>query len=74
MGRQVGRSAMSKWFRWWKSDFFLMLLVAVILIKVVAFLLAYFIEWGWILAILVAVGGGFILRKMVIKKLDEWSE
>jgi hypothetical protein len=65
---------MSKWFRWWKSDFFLMLLVAVILIKVVAFLLAYFIEWGWILAILVAVGGGFILRKMVIKKLDEWSE
>lgn len=65
---------MSKWFRWWKSDFFLMLLVAIILIKVVAFLLAYFIEWGWILAILVAVGGGFILRKMVIKKLDEWSE
>lgn len=65
---------MSKWFRWWKSDFFLMLLVAVILIKVVAFLLAYFIEWGWILAILVAVGGGFILRKMVIKKLDEWSD
>lgn len=40
----------------------------------ISFLLAYFIDWGWIPAIMLCIGGGILIRKMVTKKLDKMSE
>lgn len=65
---------MSNWIKWWKSDFFLTILGVVMVTMGITFVLAYFIDWGWIPAIMLCIGGGILIRKMVTKKLDEMSE
>lgn len=65
---------MSNWIKWWKSDFFLTILGVVMVTMGITFVLAYFIDWGWIPAIAMAICGGILIRKMVTKKLDEMSE
>lgn len=70
----LNENNMGNWIKWWKSKFFLTILAIVAVTIVVTFLLAYLLEWGWIPAIALALGGGFAIRKVVIKKLDEMSE
>lgn len=65
---------MSKWFRWWKDRTFLKILGVVMVTMGIIFVLAYFIDWGWIPAIAMAICGGLLIRKMVTKKLDDLSE
>lgn len=65
---------MVEWIKWWKSDFFLTILGVVMVTMGITFVLAYFIDWGWIPAIMLCIGGGILIRKMVTKKLDEMSE
>lgn len=60
--------------RWWKSKFFLTILGVALTTIGITFLLAYFIDWGWIPAIAVALGGGFAIRRIVVKRLDELAE
>jgi len=57
--------------KWWKDKTFLTILAVALLTMVVAFLLAYFIDWGWVLSIVVACLGGYAIRKVIVKKLDE---
>lgn len=65
---------MSKWFRWWENRTFLTILGVAMVTMGITFVLAYFITWGWIPAIAMAICGGLLIRKMVTKKLDDLSE
>lgn len=61
--------------KWWKSKFFLKVLLVVFLTMIITFLVAYFTNGYWqLLSIPTACLGGFILRKIVIKKLDEIAD
>lgn len=40
----------------------------------IAFLLAYFITWGWILAITTAVIAGYIIKRTIYKRLDDYCD
>lgn len=39
---------------------------------VISFIFAYFFDWGWIVAIITACSGGFTLRKLIKKKIDDY--
>ena len=60
-----------KWVKWWKSAFFLKLFLTILLTMGASLSLALLIEWGWVLAIAVAVIGGFGVRKIITNKLDD---
>ena len=52
-----------------KDKISLLIMLTAILIVVIAFLFAFFLEWGWIISTIVALGGGYLLRFLIIKKL-----
>lgn len=62
------------WIKWWKDKTFMSVLGIALGTMVLSFLLAYFISWGWIPAIAVALAGGFAIRKVVVRKLDEIAD
>ena len=65
---------MEEWIQWWKSKFFLKILLIVFLTMITTFLVAYFTNGYWqLLSIPTACLGGLIIRRLVIKKLDEIS-
>ena len=61
---------MTNWIKWWKDKTFLAVLCIVLVTMIVSFLVA-FLRCGWVLSIVVACLGGFGIRKVIIKKLDE---
>ena len=63
---------MSEWIRWWENKFFLCGLGVALLSMLLSFLLAYFIDWGWIPAIAVATGGGLLIRRIAIMGIDDY--
>ena len=66
---------MEEWIHWWKSKFFLKMLLIVFLTMIITFLVAYFTNGYWqLLSIPTACLGGLIIRKLVIKKLDEIAD
>lgn len=54
-----------------KDKISLLIMLTVILIVVIAFLFAFFFDWGWIVSTVVALGGGYLLRRLIIKKLTD---
>jgi hypothetical protein len=65
---------MSTWIKWWKSKFAWTLIIVILAGMGLSFLPAYFLDWGWIISICTGLGTGFIIRKLIIKKLDEISK
>lgn len=63
---------MATWIKWWESKFAWTLIGVVLLTMVISFIFAYFFDWGWIVAIITACGGGFTLRKLIKKKIDDY--
>ncbi len=65
---------MANWVKWWKSKFAWTIIGLVALAMVLSFLSAYFIvdPWGLIGVFLICLPTGYILRRMVIKKIDEF--
>ncbi len=59
------------WFRWWKDKTFMSVLVIAMLTMFIGFLLAYYIEWGWILTIVVTAIGGMSIRRIIIKRINK---
>ena len=57
------------WIKWWKSAFFLKLFLTILLTMGVTLALALLDVWY--IAIVVAVIGGFAVRKIVTNKLDD---
>ena len=64
---------MTTWIKWWKNKTFNILLVITLLILLITFLFAYLLEWGWVVSVIVALVGGFIIRKIIIKALDNYD-
>lgn len=65
---------MATWFKWWKNKTFLLIMGISLITMIIAFLLAYFIEWGWILAIILACIGGVLIRKIIDRAIDNWID
>ena len=58
--------------KWWKSKFFLKILLIIFITTIVTFLVAYFTKGYYqLLAIPIPCVGGFIIRKLVINKIDK---
>lgn len=62
-----------EWIKWWKDKTFLTILAIVIVTMLISFLVAFF-RCGWVLSIVVACLGGYAIRKVIIKKLDELAD
>ena len=65
---------MANWIKWWKSKFFWTIFGIAIIAMVLSFLSAYFLPhpWGLICVILVCTPAGISIRKLSIKKINEW--
>ena len=61
---------MENWIKWWKNKTFLTVLGIVLITMAISFCIAFF-SCAWWLAVIVACVGGFGVRKVIIKKLDE---
>ena len=57
--------------KWWKNKWAVLIMVIGILTVVVGFLFAYFISWGWILSLVIAVAGGISMRLCINKMITE---
>jgi hypothetical protein len=40
----------------------------------IGFLLAYFIEYGWLITIVLSIAGGISIRKVITNRLDKEVE
>lgn len=66
---------MNNYIKWWKSKFFLLILLIIFITMIVTFLVAYFTNGYYqLLAIPIACIGGFIIRKLVINKIDKLND
>jgi hypothetical protein len=68
---------MSNWVKWWKNKTFLKILGISLLAMGISFGIAMIDPgntWCAVGSILVACGGGLVIRKVIIKKLDELAE
>lgn len=65
---------MATWIKWWKSKFAWTIIGLVTLAMVLSFLSAYFMvdPWGLICAVLICVPTGFILRELILRKIDDF--
>ena len=59
--------------KWWKNKWAVLLMVVGILSVVIGFLFAYFISWGWILSLVVAVIGGIGMRHIAFKMIGVYN-
>lgn len=59
------------WFKWWKDKTFMSVLGIALASMVASFLLAYFLDWGWIISIVVVCLGGVSIRRLLSKKIGE---
>ena len=57
--------------KWWKNKWAVLTMVIGILTVVVGFMFAYFISWGWVLSLVIAVAGGFSMRLCINKMITE---
>lgn len=62
---------MGKWIKWWKCKTYMSVLVIALLTILTGFFLAYFLDWGWILTIVVTAIGVMNIRKTIIKGIDK---
>ncbi len=60
--------------KWWKNKWVVLLMVVGILTVVIGFLFAYFISWGWILALVVAAVGGIGMLFISFKIIENNSK
>ena len=65
---------MSTWIKWWKDKTFMTILIIALSTMIIGFLSAYFIDWGWIITIILSAAAGVIMRKIIIKRIDEEVE
>lgn len=56
---------MSNWVKWWKDKTLIKIIITMIFTVIVAFLFAYFIPQGWVIAIIVTL----LVRTFYIKPL-----
>lgn len=60
-----------EWIKWWKDKTFLTILAVSLVTMGAAFLWAYLFEWGWIPAVVTALLGARVIRRAIIKRIEE---
>lgn len=65
---------MATWIKWWKDKTFMTILAIALLTMLIGFLLAYFIEYGWLITIVLSIAGGISIRKVITNRLDKEVE
>lgn len=65
---------MATWIKWWKDKTFMTVLAIALLTMLIGFLLAYFIEYGWLITIVLSIAGGISIRKVITNRLDKEVE
>lgn len=63
-----------KFFKWWKNKTALSIIGIALGSVLLAFLFAYFFTWGWYVSIAIALGGGYWIRTILFKKLNEMAD
>ena len=61
---------MNNLIKWWEYKTFITIL-CVIFVTMLVSVLVSFLQYGWILSIIVALIGGFIIRQVIIKELKK---
>lgn len=64
---------MAEIIKWWKNKNAVLIICTGVLSVVIAFLFAYFISWGWILSLVIAIAGGITMRIFINKLIDEFA-
>ena len=59
--------------KWWKSKKFLTILLIIVITMMLAFMLAYFIPYGWIGSIIITLIGGYCIRRIIINLLNNFN-
>lgn len=65
---------MATWIKWWKDKTFMTVLAIALLTMLIGFLLAYFIEYGWLITIVLSIAGGVSIRKVITNRIDKEVE
>lgn len=65
---------MATWIKWWKDKTFMTILAIALLTMLIGFLLAYFIEYGWLITIVLSIAGGISIRKVITNRIDKEVE
>ena len=60
--------------KWWKNKWAVLLMVVGILTVVIGFLFAYFISWGWILSLAIAIVGGIGMRHLFLRMIGVYDK
>lgn len=60
---------MATWIKWWKDKTFMTVLAIALLTMLFGFLSVYFIEYGWIITIVLTIAGGVSIRKIIINRI-----
>lgn len=60
---------MATWIKWWKDKTFMTVLAIALLTMLFGFLSVYFIEYGWIITIVLTMAGGVSIRKIIINRI-----
>ena len=53
---------------------FMTVLAIALLTMLIGFLLAYFIEYGWLITIVLSIAGGVSIRKVITNRIDKEVE
>lgn len=65
---------MAQWFKWWKDATFMKIFGVAMLAMVIAVLSAVLIELGWVISVVAACIGGYTMKRILFKRLDEIAE
>jgi hypothetical protein len=60
---------MATWIKWWKDKTFMTVLAIALLTMLIGFLSVYFIEYGWIITMVLTIAGGVSIRKIVTNRI-----
>lgn len=65
---------MTTWIKWWKDKTMLSVILISIFTVIVGFMLTYFIDWGWILTIIIAGVSGLSIKRIITNRLNKEVE
>lgn len=60
--------------KWWKNKWAVLLMVVGFLTVGVGFVFAYFIEWGWVITLVITAIGGIGMRHTALRMIGIYDD
>lgn len=60
--------------KWWKNKWAVLLIVVGVLTVGIGFIFAYFISWGWVLSLVIAIIGGVGMRHTILRMIGVYDK